>query len=67
MGDIKLTMVGLTEREQYLLVMMKWIDAHGGWDLKPGRLTIDLDAKGLITHFNISQTWNGCEGLQSMA
>lgn len=54
----KLTMVGLTEREQYLMIMQKFIDSHGGWDLKPGRLTIDFDVEGLIKHFNISQGYD---------
>ena len=56
-NEPKLTMCGLTEREQYLLLMMKWIDVQGGWSMKDGRLTIDFkDSK--ITHFNLSQSYD---------
>ena len=49
----------LTLRDQYLLVIMKFIDSKGGFDLSNGRLTIDFSETGEIQHFNISQTFNG--------
>jgi len=49
----------LTQREMELLVIMKKIDSFGGWDLRPGRLTIDFDYNNKPSHFNISQTYDG--------
>jgi hypothetical protein len=51
--------VWLDKREQELLVIMKWIDSFKGFDLKPGRLTIDFNSEGKIAHFNVSQTHDG--------
>ena len=58
-SDNKITMCGLSRRDQELLVLMRWIDSQGGFNLKPGRLTIDFSETGEIQHFNISQTFNG--------
>ena len=47
----------LTLRDQYLLVIMKYIDSKGGFDLSNGRLTIDFKDNNEIRNINISKNY----------
>jgi hypothetical protein len=53
----------LTLRDQYLLVIMKYIDSKdGGWNLTDGatgkRIVIDLIKDGEVKNINISQSYD---------
>ena len=47
--------VFLTPRDSYLMIMMRWIDAQGGWDLKCGRLEMNFNDKNEIGSITITK------------
>ena len=61
----ELTLVGLTQRDQELLVLMRWIDSMNGWTLEensPGKRTvIDITPNGY--NVNISQSFQPFNGI----
>ena len=62
------TMVGLSRRDQELLVLMRWIDSMNGWTLEPNspgkRTVIDITPNGF--NINIAQSFKPFNGILSL-